>query len=40
MAMAEPERRVILITGDGAHQMTINALADMAITTPNRSSSS
>jgi indolepyruvate decarboxylase len=29
MAMAEPERRVILITGDGAHQMTINALADM-----------
>jgi indolepyruvate decarboxylase len=29
MAMAEPETRVILITGDGSHQMTINALADM-----------
>lgn len=29
MAMAEPGTRVILITGDGSHQMTINALADM-----------
>jgi indolepyruvate decarboxylase len=29
VAMAEPAARVILITGDGAHQMTVNALADM-----------
>ena len=31
-ALAEPERRVVLVTGDGAHQLTMQEIGVMGVT--------
>ena len=34
-ALAEPERRVVLVTGDGAHQLTVQEIGVMSFTGAN-----